>query len=149
MFAKEGREKSETGMRFDFALSGLKSDFVGFEKDEVLRLAAAVENASEHPIVRAIVAKATDILEVMEFQSTTGVGVSGMVAGRRVEVGRAESGGETGATVVAVHVDKQLAGHISVMDQPKGPRLDGDYQAERWTGHLDGPEHHQNAVAGM
>ena len=91
----------------------------GFEKDEVLRLAAAVENASEHPIARAIVAEATDIPEVTEFQSTTGVGVSGMVDGRRVEVGRAESGGDTGATVVAVHVDKQLAGHISVMDQPK------------------------------
>jgi len=71
------------------------------------------------PIARAIVAEATDIPEVTEFQSTTGVGVSGMVDGRRVEVGRAESGGDTGATVVAVHVDKQLAGHISVMDQPK------------------------------
>lgn len=91
----------------------------GFNEDDVLQLAAAVENASEHPIARAIIRKVSNIPDVTNFESTVGIGVSGTVGGRHVEVGRAESGGDTGATVVAVHVDGELAGLISVMDQPK------------------------------
>ncbi|MFC9913925.1 heavy metal translocating P-type ATPase [Streptomyces sp. NPDC127197] len=61
-------------------------------RDEVLRLAAAVEQGSEHPLGRAIVAYATRTLpgaplpEVADFTATAGRGVRGRVEGRLVEV---------------------------------------------------------------
>jgi Cu+-exporting ATPase len=65
---------------------------------DVLRLAAAVEAASEHPIAQAIVrAAATPLPPVMEFRSVAGVSVRGLVEGHLVEVGRAN-----GSLAVAV-----------------------------------------------
>jgi Cu+-exporting ATPase len=62
------------------------------DADELLRLAGAVEAASEHPIARAVAAGATERLgplpAVTEFASTEGLGVTGTVAGVRVTVGR-------------------------------------------------------------
>ncbi|GAB3241305.1 heavy metal translocating P-type ATPase [Kineosporia babensis] len=61
----------------------------GFERDEVLRLAAAVEHAGEHPLGRAVVAAVSGQLPaVTEFASTRGLGVEGTVDGHRVRVGR-------------------------------------------------------------
>ena len=63
----------------------------GFEESEMLRLAASVERASEHPLAAAIVAGAADrgiaLAGVADFTSTTGVGVSANVDGRVVGVG--------------------------------------------------------------
>jgi len=66
----------------------------GEDADEVLRLAAAVEDASEHPVAAAIAACARDRLggglpAVTDFASDQGLGVSGTVAGHAVMVGRA------------------------------------------------------------
>jgi P-type Cu+ transporter len=65
----------------------------GVEEDEVLRLAGAVEDASEHPIAAAIAARAKEefvlLPAVDEFVSEPGVGVRGVVMGRSVAVGRA------------------------------------------------------------
>ncbi len=62
----------------------------GIDENDVLRLAGAVENASEHPIARAIAREARDRLgwipEVTEFRTVDGVG--GAVDGRMVTVGR-------------------------------------------------------------
>ncbi|GAA3608189.1 heavy metal translocating P-type ATPase [Kineosporia mesophila] len=61
----------------------------GFQHDEVLRLAAAVEHAGEHPLGRAVVAAVPgELPAVTEFGSTQGLGVEGTVDGRRVRVGR-------------------------------------------------------------
>ncbi|WP_285593067.1 heavy metal translocating P-type ATPase [Kineosporia sp. NBRC 101731] len=61
----------------------------GFRRDEVLRLAAAVEHAGEHPLGRAVVAAVPgELPTVTEFGSTQGLGVEGTVDGRRVRVGR-------------------------------------------------------------
>jgi P-type Cu+ transporter len=61
-------------------------------RDEILRLAGAVEAASEHPIGEAIAAAAqleTGALPPVErFRNVPGVGVTGVVDGRQVEVGR-------------------------------------------------------------
>ena len=60
------------------------------DPDAVLRLAAAVELDSEHPLARAIVQAATQLGEVptaTEFHSLTGRGVQAIVGGRRVAVG--------------------------------------------------------------
>jgi len=63
----------------------------GFDESEMLRLAASVERASEHPLAAAIVAGAADrgiaLASVADFSSTTGVGVSANVDGRVVGVG--------------------------------------------------------------
>ena len=64
----------------------------GEEVDEVLRRAAAVEAASEHPVAAAIVAAARErglgIPEVTDFANQPGIGVSGVVDGTQVSVKR-------------------------------------------------------------
>ena len=64
-----------------------------FSEEDALRLAAAVEQASEHPLAAAIVAgageKGVTVPAVTEFESLTGRGVTGVVEGRRVLLGNA------------------------------------------------------------
>ncbi|HEX5497501.1 MAG TPA: heavy metal translocating P-type ATPase [Mycobacteriales bacterium] len=68
---------------------------------DVLRLAGAVEAASEHPVARAVAAAAADrcgpLPEVTGFAGRPGVGVSGTVEGHRVTVGRPERSDEVTA----------------------------------------------------
>jgi Cu+-exporting ATPase len=111
------------------------------EASELLRLAASLERASEHPLAAAVVkgAEARDLMlmEVREFRSMTGKGVSGTVSGRRVAVGNAalfrelsietapfldeaEALRKEGQTVMLVAVDGRAAGLVSVSDPIKG-----------------------------
>jgi Cu+-exporting ATPase len=105
-------------------------DAEGLEPGVVLRLAGAVEHASEHPIGRAI-ADAARAAEgepgaVSAFQAHAGLGVSGVVDGRRVEVGRHPVDGAlgealgrataAGRTAVTVIVDGIPRGVIVVAD---------------------------------
>jgi Cu+-exporting ATPase len=98
--------------------------------EELLRYAAAVEHASEHPIARAIVAAApAGLPPVTEFQSLPGLGAQGTVEGRKVLVGRpqlvADRGIEVpglesaGRTPVVVAVDDGYAGALFVADTAK------------------------------
>ena len=68
----------------------------GAERAEVLRLAGAVEAASEHPIAQAVAAAARRELGALPrvdgFRNVPGVGVVGVVEGREVEVGRGAEG---------------------------------------------------------
>jgi P-type Cu+ transporter len=102
----------------------------GVSRDEVLRAAAAVENASEHPIAAAIVREVTDVLPVADFVSTDGVGVNGVVEGRRVAVGRVRNVSlpqeltealvaHATRTVVAVSFDDKVVGLVVVSDVVK------------------------------
>ena len=112
----------------------------GFDQSDVLRLAASVERASEHPLAAAIVAGAVDrgitLESVTDFASTTGVGVSAKVGGRLVGVGserilegaaaseqnliaRAEALRHAAQTIMFVTVDRQPAGLIGVADPVK------------------------------
>ncbi|MCE6996046.1 heavy metal translocating P-type ATPase [Saccharothrix sp. S26] len=76
----------------------------GVDEDEVLRLAGALEHASEHPIAKAIAIGAAervgDLPEVEGFQNLEGLGVQGVVDGRAVIVGRERLLAEWG-----VHLD--------------------------------------------
>ncbi|MBK8074270.1 MAG: copper-translocating P-type ATPase [Kineosporiaceae bacterium] len=118
-----------------------------FTSAGLLQLAAAVEYASEHPVARAIVAAAEDSREstvsmpggaqLSDFRSTQGLGVRGVVEGRRVQVGRAgwiEDAGtvlpeqisdaarraeQAGRTTVVVAVDGEAAGVLTVADAVK------------------------------
>jgi len=112
----------------------------GTEPDDLLALAAAVEAQSEHPLAVAIVAGAKErglpVDEVADFQSQTGMGITGMVNGRAVAVGNAaqmervgvdaaplriaaERHLRAGAGVMFAAVDGRAAGLIVVADPIK------------------------------
>lgn len=112
----------------------------GWSTDAVLELAAAVEAGSEHAIALAIVAAAPQREPVVDFCAVAGRGVSGLVAGRSVRVGKpswaAASGGSTvltearrnaesrGETAVFVEVDGEICGVIAVADAVKDSAAD-------------------------
>jgi Cu+-exporting ATPase len=112
----------------------------GFTDDEVLRVAASLDQGSEHPLAEAIVRAARErglVLDKPEtFESRSGIGVSGRVQGRSVLLGNTtmmtDAGIETdrmkaqaerlraeGASVVHLAVDGRLAGLLSVSDAIK------------------------------
>jgi Cu+-exporting ATPase len=78
----------------------------GFDEREVLRLAASVERASEHPLAIAIVAAADAqgiaTAPVTEFDSPVGRGALGTVEGRRIALGNARFMAEHGVDVAAL-----------------------------------------------
>ena len=86
-----------------------------FTEDELLRLAAAVEAPSEHPIARAIVRAAQDrglaLSDVADFEALPGRGVRGIVDGRRVEILRDD------LTTCQVIVDEKRIGTLLVTDE--------------------------------
>ena len=92
---------------------------------EVLRLAGALEAASEHPIARAIASAAaaatTPLPAVEHFRSHAGAGVDGTVEGRALAIRRA--GGDVvtapGTTVVALHEGERVLGRLTVADVVK------------------------------
>ena len=103
----------------------------GWDADEVLALAGAVEDGSEHPIGRAIAdaarAGSRPVVAVSAFAARAGVGVMADVDGRRVEVGRSDAltgplatardrARGDGRTVVAVNVDGAAVAAIAVSD---------------------------------
>jgi Cu+-exporting ATPase len=112
----------------------------GFQESEILRLAASVERASEHPLADAIVRAAKernlDLGKVEEFDSPTGKGATGKVDGKSVLLGNSNFlmslGIETqsldqqaerlrgdGATVINIAVDGKLAGLFAIADPVK------------------------------
>ncbi len=118
----------------------------GFDQNELLRLAASLEQNSEHPLAAAIVAEAKTkqlALEVTtDFRSVTGGGVFGRVGGKAVLVGKpnflraegvadlgaletkAESLQQSGQTVVFIALDKEAAGLLAVADPVKSTTPD-------------------------
>jgi Cu+-exporting ATPase len=112
----------------------------GFNENEILRLAASVERASEHPLADAIVRSATernlDLSKVEEFDSPTGKGATGKVDGKTVMLGNSKFlsslGVETqslnkqgellrgdGATVINIAIDSKFAGLFAIADPVK------------------------------
>lgn len=107
---------------------------------DLLSLAASLEQASEHPLANAIVAGAkarnASLSAVSDFQSVTGKGAKGRVAGRGIAVGNralledlgaplesaqenADALRRNGQTVMYIAVDGKLAGLLGVMDPLK------------------------------
>jgi Cu+-exporting ATPase len=111
----------------------------GFEAQEVLRLAASVEQRSEHPLAGAVVRAARErglsLEEPVDFESLTGRGARAGVAGRAVAIGSAKlmagMGIETarlggasslrdqGQTVLFVAIDGRHAGVLALADAVK------------------------------
>jgi Cu+-exporting ATPase len=109
----------------------------GFTEADVLRTAASLERASEHPlaaaVVKAAVAKGLQLVNATDFQSLTGKGVVGWVEGRHVVLGtgsllaengvvvgqatsRTEALRAEGHTVLLVAINGRFAGMIAVAD---------------------------------
>lgn len=112
----------------------------GFDEDEVLRMAASLERASEHPLAQALLAGAADrnltISDATDFDSRTGRGVVGQIGGRKAGIGNRKLMQELGAavdslaetadamraeaqTVMFLAVDGRLAGLLGVADPIK------------------------------
>ncbi len=111
-----------------------------FDETEIVRLAASLERASEHPLAAAIVRGAekrgAQLVSAENFQSVTGKGVTGMVAGRKIALGntklmqdldidvgdlpaQADALRAQGQTVMLLGVDGRAAGLIGVADPIK------------------------------
>lgn len=112
----------------------------GVPVKDLLALAAALEQGSEHPLAAAIVAVARErglvLGKVDQFESVTGQGVQGLVNGKHIALGndklvaalkadvssadnKVQAQRAQGATVMYVLVDGQLAGFIAVADPIK------------------------------
>jgi Cu+-exporting ATPase len=112
----------------------------GFDRDEVLRLAASLDQGSEHPLAMSIVAAAREqdlnLAKAEEFESESGIGVTGQVEGRSLVLGNSalmeahhidrqrldadtDKLREEGASVIYLGVDSLLAGVLAVADPIK------------------------------
>ena len=112
----------------------------GFAPDDVLRFAASLDQGSEHPLAQAIVAaahaQALVLTTATEFESGSGIGVSGIVDGRKLALGsaalmtdaaidiaalssEADALRTEAASVMYLAVDGKLAGLLAVADPIK------------------------------
>jgi len=117
----------------------------GLDADEVLRMAASLDQGSEHPLAAAIVAAARErkleLDKPENFESGSGIGVQGQVGSRHLALGnttwmqqlkvsvdalkpQAESLRLEGASVMHLAVDGQLAGLLAVSDPIKASTLE-------------------------
>jgi P-type Cu+ transporter len=111
-----------------------------FADDEVLRVAASIDQGSEHPLANAIVHAARErgltLAKPASFESSTGIGVRGRIEGRAVVLGNSilmrDAGADTtplavdaerlraeGASVIFLAVDGRFAGLLAVHDPIK------------------------------
>lgn len=131
-------DKTGTLTRGEPSVVGIVTD--GIDEEDLLRLVAAVERDSEHPLAEAIVAEARardlEVPSAKEFEAVPGHGAVANVDGRRLAVGNArlldregvqagELGeqaarlAEEGRTIVHVAIDGRLAGLIAIADAPR------------------------------
>jgi Cu+-exporting ATPase len=120
------------------------------DEPELLRLAASIERASEHPLAAAVVESATkkglNLSQPSEITSVTGKGIVGVVDGKKVGVGNAALMVEVGAlekpvvgalaqpggTTLCISVDGKYVGYLGVADQlkPSTPAAVRDLKAQ-------------------
>ena len=114
--------------------------FGGVAEEDLLRLAASLEHGSEHPLAAAIVEAATGrklaLAPVQDFDSPSGKGVTGIVEGRRIDIGNrlmmqaaaidvlalektAEDLRGEGATAIFVAIDGKPSGVLAIADPIK------------------------------
>jgi P-type Cu+ transporter len=117
----------------------------GFSEQDVLQIAASIDQGSEHPLAHAIVAEAhrrgLALDKAATFESSSGIGVRGTVAGRRIALGntalmdieqvdwhvlasQAEALRNEGASVMYLAADSRLVGLIAVSDPVKATTLE-------------------------
>ena len=115
-------DKTGTVTTGQMSLAGTRPD-TGVSRTDLLRLAGAVEQASEHAVAAAISAAAKDeagpLPLAAEFKALPGLGARGVVDGREVVVGREKLFAERGLTVPPGLTQQcrswELAGHTAVL----------------------------------
>lgn len=127
-------DKTGTLTKGKIALSGVYSLKQDLSKENILYLAAALEQYSEHPLAQAIVkaAQTTDKpnyqqASVKEFKAHSGQGVSGLVNGRKISLYKsdklesnwAQAKIEQGDTLIDIFEDNILIGHLACNDEIK------------------------------
>ena len=121
-------DKTGTLTTGEFKVRDIKT-YNGFEKDRVLRLAAAVENNSHHPIAKAICSEAKTVEPASNIVEIAGKGLSGKLGKETVFVGNLQLMKDnnisfddnelTTGTIVYVSVDGKAAGCIVIGDNLK------------------------------
>ncbi len=117
----------------------------GYTEDEVLRIAASLDQGSEHPLAHAIVdaarSRGLDLSKPDDFESGSGIGVRGIVEGRHIALGntllmnetgtatealakQAEALRNEGASVMFLSADGRLAGLLAVSDPIKATTVE-------------------------
>lgn len=117
----------------------------GYTEDQVLHLAASLDQGSEHPLADAIVQAAIerkfDLMKVENFESITGIGVTGSVDGKQLALGNdalmvqlnvdveslkaaAEALRSVGTSVMFLAINEQVAGLLAVSDPIKANTQD-------------------------
>jgi len=126
-------DKTGTLTEGAFGVSRVVSESPQYKEQDILQLAASLEQNSEHPIAQGIVRSAEEkgvkLLEVRDFQSLTAQGIQGKISGKDVlvvspnylknkNIALPESVQSKAAeTVVFVLMDGQLAGFIALADR--------------------------------
>jgi Cu2+-exporting ATPase len=116
-----------------FEVARIKSLQTAFDENEIIRLASALEQNSEHPIATGILAKAKElsitIPKVNNFKALTGKGIEAEIDGKNIKVvspGYLKENkislpenyaGSNAETIVFVIINDQLAGYISLGDK--------------------------------
>ncbi|SFL46609.1 Cu+-exporting ATPase, partial [Nitrosomonas aestuarii] len=129
----------------------------GFFTDDLLQMAASLEQGSEHPLAHAIVMAAKNkelrLAEMSDFDSPTGKGVIGRIKGRNVALGnvtlmeekdvnvssmsnQANELRSDGATVIFIAVDGQVAGILAIADPVKETTSDAINQLKKQGIHI-------------
>ena len=130
-------DKTGTITRGEPAVVGLVA-LGGHDRREALRLAAAAEASSEHPLARAVVALAEaqriELPKAENFQAAAGKGVTATVEGRRIAIGspafmqsegqQVQAMQEAGNTVIVVAIDEEPAALIAIADQLKADAIE-------------------------
>ena len=119
--------------------------FGGVAENELIRIAASLEHGSEHPLAAAIVEAATErkiaLAPVQDFDSSSGKGVTGVIDGRRIDIGNrlmmqagaidvaalektAEDLRGEGATAIFVAIDGKPSGVLAIADPIKPTTAD-------------------------
>ena len=124
-------DKTGTLTEGKFGVSEYKSLSDKYNKDEILRYAASLENNSEHPIAEGIVEKAKelkiDLHSTQNFNAMTGEGIEAEADGKQIKVvspgyikkqGHDYSGdSDSVGTTVYILIDNELAGYITLDDE--------------------------------
>lgn len=126
-------DKTGTLTKGDFGVTRIESVDKKYTSDEVLRLASALEQSSEHPIAVGIIKKVNEnkvtIPKPENFNAITGKGVEADVDGKRVKVVSPgylkdekitipeDAYSDAAETVVFVLIDGKLAGYIALADE--------------------------------
>ena len=126
-------DKTGTLTKGDFGVTRVESLNNSYSKDEILRLASALEQSSEHPIAVGIIKKVKEgkvtIPKPQNFNAITGKGVEADVEGKKVKVVSPgylrdekisipeDAYSDAAETVVFVLFDGQLTGYIALADE--------------------------------